>query len=192
MSDLNGTDHQLLRGYVDRGDERAFTALVERYFAIVYAAARRHVRGNAHLAEDVTQAVFIMLARKGATLREGVSVAGWLITAARLASKTALRGEIRRQRREKRYGEMNPRHDQITDTDPTSGGPLPQISQQLDEALDRLNDRDRAAVTLRYMHDRSIDEVAGILGTTPGAAEKRVQRAVAKLRRMLLRRGVEV
>src|SRR6185436_16334355 len=155
----NATDLQLLRAYAQQRDERAFAAIVERYFAVVYAAARRHVRGNSHLAEDVTQAVFIMLARKAASLREGASVAGWLITAARLAAKTALRGEIRRKRREKRYGDMNPRHDQITDTDPTSGAPLPQISGPLDEALDRLSDADRAAVTLRYLHDRPIVEV---------------------------------
>jgi RNA polymerase sigma factor (sigma-70 family) len=187
-------DQELLQAYVERGDERAFASLVERYFPIVLAAARRQVR-DAHLAEDVTQAVFIMLAKKAVRIRpSGGAVVAWLITAARLAGKAAMRSELRRKRREKRAADMTPRNAQIVNDDSSAGlgGPLPRIDERLDEALERLSDRDRTAVTLRYLHDRSIADVAQIMGTSPAAAEKRVQRAVVKLRQILLRRGVEV
>src|SRR4029453_10688274 len=98
------TDQELLRAYVDRGDEGAFRAIVDRHLQAVHAAARRQARDN-HLAEDAAQAPFVMLARKARAIRDGTVLGGWLITTARLAAKTALRGEIRRKGREQRAGE---------------------------------------------------------------------------------------
>src|SRR4051794_4579515 len=105
------SDQDLLRAFASDGDEEAFRRIVERYLGVVHAAARRQVHGDAHLADDVTQAVFIMLATKARAprgpggaggLRDGTVLAGWLITAARLAAKAAVRGEMRRKRREQR------------------------------------------------------------------------------------------
>src|SRR4051812_17292057 len=141
------SDQELLRAFVKDSDEEAFRQIVERYLRVVHAAARRQVH-DAHLAEDVTQAGFIMLAKKASSLRDGTVLAGWLINAARLAAKSALRGEGRRKRRERRAAEMNPPADMIIN----DRGPLPRVDEELDDLLNRLSAPDRTAVTLRYLH----------------------------------------
>ena len=85
---IDVSDDDLLHGFLARGDAGAFRALVERYTPLVYAAARRQVR-DPHLAEDVTQAVFILLARRAKSVAGGRTLPGWLVNAARLASKAA-------------------------------------------------------------------------------------------------------
>src|SRR5438105_4509107 len=100
-------DRQLLQDYADRGNEAAFRELVARHIDAVYAAARRQVR-DPHLAEDVAQAVFIILARKAKSLGPGVIIAGWLINTAYFASMDALKSEARRKRHEHEAADMAP------------------------------------------------------------------------------------
>src|SRR3954463_7755194 len=100
-------DDELWQAFVLRRDGDAFRRVVERYTGVVYAAARRQVR-DAHLAEDVTQAVFILLARKASSLVGKGILAGWLVATARLAAKTARRGEDRRLARERRAAQDAP------------------------------------------------------------------------------------
>src|SRR4051794_34782100 len=101
------TDQELLRSFVRDRDEHAFAQIVERYLRLVYVAARRRVHDD-HIAEDVTQAVFIILAKKAASLRDGTILAGWLVNTARLSGKTAARTAARRKRHEQRAADMNP------------------------------------------------------------------------------------
>src|SRR4051794_2275115 len=112
MEPMNGTEHEtgdtlLLRAFVDRRDEAAFATLVSRYVDVVYAAARRQLRDE-HLADDVTQAVFILLAQRANRVRGGDVLAGWLVSCARLCAKAAARGEARRKQREKKAAAMRP------------------------------------------------------------------------------------
>src|SRR5437773_1491580 len=88
-------DLDLLREYVQTGSQEAFAQVVRTHVDMVYSAARRQVR-DAHLAEDVTQRVFVLLAQKAPTLRREVLLGGWLYNAARLAAADAQRAEIRR------------------------------------------------------------------------------------------------
>jgi RNA polymerase sigma factor (sigma-70 family) len=190
------TDEELLRAFVDRGDETAFRVLVDRHIQAVHAAARRQIRDN-QLAEDVTQATFVMLARKARSIRDGAVLGGWLITTARLAAKTALRGENRRKRREQRAATMSLQDEQSRRTDPDSEAidrddMLKRVDVQLDDALARLNPADRTAVTLRYLQSRPLREVAEIMGTTEQAAAKRVTRAVAKLKQAFGRHDIDL
>src|SRR6185436_5938764 len=92
-------DFELLRAYSEKGSEGAFSELVERYKGLVYASALRQTN-NASLAEEVTQAVFVVLARKAGTLKPGIILSGWLFRATRFAASDVLKGERRRLRRE--------------------------------------------------------------------------------------------
>src|SRR3954469_7392950 len=92
-------DMDLVREYVARNSDEAFAELVSRHVNLVFSVALRHVR-NAGEAEEITQAVFIILSKKAPALRKGTVLSAWLYHTARLTSANYLRGEIRRQRRE--------------------------------------------------------------------------------------------
>ena len=92
-------DLTLLREYARRNSEEAFAALVSRHVNLVYSVALRQVR-DPHLAEEITQAVFIILARKAESLGPKTILPGWLCRTARYASANALTIQRRRQRRE--------------------------------------------------------------------------------------------
>jgi DNA-directed RNA polymerase specialized sigma24 family protein len=134
-------DRDLLQNYVRDGSEPAFAELVGRYVDVVYGSARRQVR-DAHLAEDVTQAVFIVLAKKAAAIRPE-TLPGWLIKATTYASKNALQSQARRQRHERKAAEM------FSTTTANASGSEPDIAPLLDAALLRLGSLDRTIVTLR-------------------------------------------
>src|SRR5258705_12691889 len=92
-------DIALLREYVERNSELAFATLVTRHVNKVYSVALRHTR-NPHQAEEITQAVFVILARKAKKLRQHAVLSGWLYQTARLTAVTHIRSEKRRARRE--------------------------------------------------------------------------------------------
>jgi RNA polymerase sigma factor (sigma-70 family) len=180
-------DAALLHQYVSTGSQPAFAELVSRHIDTVYAACLRQVRDR-HLAEDVTQAVFVILAKKAGSLRVQVELAGWLVKAARYASLSALRDAARRQRHEQRAAIMAP-----TITMPADPAPAWEcIAPELDAALARLSDADRSAIVLRFMNDRPHRDIAVALSISEDAARQRVTRAVVRLRRLLLRRGVNL
>src|SRR3954453_22240875 len=92
------TDDQLLAAYVAAGSPDPFAEIVRRHVDLVYAAARRQVR-DGHSAEDVTQSVFLVLARRARAVPHGALV-GWLLKTARYASFNAAKLEARRRARE--------------------------------------------------------------------------------------------
>ena len=98
-------DFELLRRYVAEGSEEAFALLARRYVNLVYSAALRQVRDR-HLAEDVTQAVFLVLARKAKSIRRKTPLSAWLHTTTRYAAGDVLRARARRMRIEHKAAGM--------------------------------------------------------------------------------------
>src|SRR5215471_1489457 len=133
----------LLAEYVASGSEAPFRELVERYINLVYSTARRLVNGDAHLAQDVTQMVFVDLARKARDLSSEVMLGGWLHQRTFHVATTLMRAERRRQARERKAFEMNSRENSPVNT-------FAQVSPALDEAVLQLNSGDRKAILLRF------------------------------------------
>lgn len=180
MGDMQSpSDAELLAEWTARRSEPAFARLVERYVALVHSAARRQVN-DPHLAEEITQAVFILLARKAGSLGRQAVLAGWLCRTAHFAARDALKAERRRQHREQLAAHM----------DTTPDAAWQQLAPLLDEAVAQLREADRNAIVLRYYEQRPLDEVGAALGIGADAAQKRVARALEKLRGIFTRRGV--
>ena len=97
-------DTQLLSDFARTGSQSAFAQLVRRHINLVYGAARRQVGGDCHLADDITQAVFMILAKKAASVRSGAVLPAWLISTTRYAASNARALESRRRRHEQSPG----------------------------------------------------------------------------------------
>ena len=177
------SDLQLLARYTRDGVEEAFAELARRHLGLVYSAALRQVR-SPQLAEEVAQSAFTDLARNASKLKPDTILTAWLYQVARRTAIDAVRREARRQLREQIATEMNAMN--ATTADWTHVEPL------LDDAMSALEETDRAAVLLRYFENKSLREVGQALGTSDDAAQKRVSRAVERLREFFSKRGVTV
>jgi RNA polymerase sigma factor (sigma-70 family) len=176
-------DAGLLEQFVQSESEAAFAALVERHINLVYSTALRHT-ANPHHAQEITQAVFIILARKARTLPRRIVLSGWLYHTARLTAANFQRAEWRRIRREQEAYMQSTLEDHPMET------AWRELSPLLDEAMARLGPTDRDALVLRYFENKSLREVGDALGLQERAAQKRVLRGLEKLRTFFARRGV--
>ncbi len=178
-------DAQLLIRFARKGDEAAFGELVRRHLNLVYSVALRLLGGDAHLAQDVTQTVFTDLARKAKSLPHDTVLSGWLHAATRFAAANAVRTERRRQAREQEAMIM---HDPASESTPD----WDQLRPVLDSAIGELSTSDRDAVLLRFFERKDFNAVGAALGVSEDAAQKRVARALDKLRTILTQRGVNL
>jgi RNA polymerase sigma factor (sigma-70 family) len=178
-------DAELLRGYVEKGSDSAFSELVHEHLNLVYSAALRETGGDTALAEDLSQAVFVELARKAARLLDHPSLAGWLYTTVRHTAANARRADQRRRDREEKVQSMN---EVLSEEAPDQA--WHQIRPVLDDALHELTEADRTAVVLRFLENRTLRDVGATLGLQENAARMRVDRALEKLRGLLARRGI--
>lgn len=176
-------DSALLRRYAENHSDEAFAALVTRYINLVYSVALRQV-GNPHQAEEIAQAVFIILAKKALRLRHYRALSSWLFQTTRLTAHNFVRREARRYRREQEACMQ-------TVLDESGGDDTwRQIAPLLDAAVAALNEKDRRAIVLRFYESRNLREIAVALGANEAAAKKRVSRALDKLQRFFSKRGV--
>ncbi|MCC6819790.1 MAG: sigma-70 family RNA polymerase sigma factor, partial [Verrucomicrobia subdivision 3 bacterium] len=180
------TDAQLLRDYAEHRNETAFRELVHRHADVVYASALRQVT-SPDLAHDIAQSVFTDLARKAqplaGTLTGDASLLGWLFRSTRFLALNQLRDDRRRQVRERQAMEN-------FDPAPETAPEWERVQPVLDEAMADLSDEDRDALLLRFFKNRDFRAVGAALGVSDDAAQKRVSRALERLRTQLTSRGV--
>jgi RNA polymerase sigma factor (sigma-70 family) len=176
-------DMALLQEYAAGNSEAAFETLVSRRVGFVYSAALRQVR-DPHLAEEIAQAVFVILAQKAGRIFEKTILTGWFFRTTRFAALAQIRDRAKRRQRElevQMQSEfLSPAADEIWN----------QMSPLLDEALATLGEKDRQAVLLRFFENKSLAEVGKNLGTGEDTARKRVSRALEKLHRYFAKHGV--
>lgn len=175
-------DMELVRDYAVRQSEPAFETLVSRHVDLVYSAALRQMN-NPQVAEEVAQAVFIILARKAGRLGPGTILPGWLYHTTRYVCADVLKIERRRRKREQ---EAYMQSTLIDDPDRN----WEQLAPLLDEAMANLGEKDRNAVVLRFFGGKSMQDVGVAMSASEEATKKRVQRAVDKLRLFFMKRGV--
>ncbi len=176
-------DTELLRRFAEDGSQEAFGELVRRKIDLVYAAALRQTGGDAHLAQDVTQGVFLALACRAAALQRHAVLTGWLYQTTRFVAAKAVRTQARWQRREQEANTMSI----------LSDGAQPawtKLRPVIDEAMHELDEKDRAALLLRFFEGRPLAEVGAAIGLPENSARMRVERALAKLSVRLARRGI--
>lgn len=180
---MHDEDAELLRRFADRGDQAAFAQLVRRHIGFVHGVALRRMR-NAHDAEDVTQAVFVALARKAEAVAGRASLAGWLHRSACFEALNIMRQRDHRAARELEAQRRAAIGSENTAIQWDAIGPV------LDDALEELPDKDRDAVFARFFAGESYAAVAARLRLTESGARMRVERALDKLHAALTRRGV--
>jgi uncharacterized protein (TIGR03435 family) len=184
------TDHELLTQYARTGAEAPFATLVTRHINLVYSAARRYA-GDDTLAADITQAVFILLARKAGSIGARTVLSGWLYQTARLTAANALKEKIRREKRDHQaYMESKFAEDDLSRQSEATAEAWKQLAPVLDDAMNALREADRNAVLLRYFENKPLAEVGAALGVSEDAARVRVNRALEKLRAVLTKQGV--
>lgn len=174
------TDSDLLHRYAREQDEGAFAQLVSRHQAMVMGVATRRT-GDAELARDVTQQVFVLLARKAAQLLRHDRVTGWLYQTASYEAAKVYQSELRRRSRQARLAEQAPVR-----------GSSDEQWQTLEEAMAALAPADREALVMHYFQDHSYAEMAAAATLSEAAMRKRVSRALDHLGRQLQRRGLPV
>jgi RNA polymerase sigma factor (sigma-70 family) len=175
-------DMSLVREFAASRSEAAFAALVERHLGLVHSSALRQAQ-DSDLAGEITQAVFLILARKAASLGPQTILSAWLCRTTRYAAADAVKARHRRRVREQEaylQSTLNRPDDDAWE----------RLAPLLDDALAELGGTDRAALVLRYFENKTAREIAGALRMEEGAAQKRVVRALEKLRASFIKRGV--
>lgn len=185
MGDMNKRrqDFELLQCFARQGDQRAFADVVRQHLDLVYATALRKLE-DAGAAQEVAQNVFTTLARKAWQFAPDDSLPAWLHKTALLESKSWLRGELRRRRREQTAAELG-----TTMNTPDEQPAFNALVPLLDEALLSLREKDRTALLLRFYETQSLRDVGASLGIGEDAAQKRVASALERLSQFFQRHG---
>jgi RNA polymerase sigma factor (sigma-70 family) len=175
------TDNRNLLAEYAAGSEPAFRELVDRYLPLVYSTAFRLVSGDAHLAQDISQTVFLDLAREAKSLSTHPQLAGWLHRHTCYVASKTLRSQRRRENRERQAAQMSALEHEPNFSD---------AAQILDAAINQLNAADRTAILLRFFEGLDFRAIGNAIGANEAAAQKRVSRALEKLHHLLTKRGV--
>jgi RNA polymerase sigma factor (sigma-70 family) len=173
------------------GSDDAFAEVVRRHVNWVHGIAQRRLN-NRQLAEDATQAVFLLLYRKAPQFTAEPALISWLHRAACAITRDAARAEARRRRRETEAAVRWQQERQSVDDQAQTDAEWRELAPMLDELIARLSQADREAVLLRYYRQMTLAQVGEAAGCTEEAARKRVNRALEKLRALAGAKGVTV
>ena len=177
-------DWILLRQFVDKNSQEAFRELTTRYIGLVFGTTLREL-GDRAMAEDVTQAVFLILARKAHSFRPNIILAAWLFDTCKFTAKNAQSIERRRLLREQKMAmEIQQLRDSLVQQGDSFG------EGALNDALSNLSKPDRQAVLLRFVCGYSLQETGEAFGISENTARMRINRALEKLRRTLTKAGI--
>lgn len=176
------SDCELLKRFAADRDPGAFADLVGRHYGMVCGIGRR-VLGDPHEAEDIAQAVFVLLAEKASALarRDPVCLARWLVGASFRLAQNRRRVLERRRRRERDYAEGQPTRGE--------GDRGESAVAAIDEAIAELPRSLRDAVIARHLRGLSYTEAAVELHVTPATFRGRLARAREILASSLAERG---
>jgi RNA polymerase sigma factor (sigma-70 family) len=180
-------DHELLQQYAEHGSHEAFRTLAERYTPLVYSSAYRRVQDES-LAEDIVQAVFIILAQKARKVAKHRNLAGWLVNTAKHVSFRAARDQRRRKQREKTFQEMKNMEKKSQEKDRV----WQELRPVLDSAIDCLSSKEKTAILLRYFRSYSYVRIGKELDVSENTATKRVERALEKMRKIVAKKRIKV
>lgn len=173
-------ERQMLARFLRSGASEDFEPIVSQYINLVYSTALRVLPQQKAMAEDICQTVFADLSRKAARIPEQTPLAGWLYRHTCFVAANLNRSERRRLERERQAVEMNSKE----------SAPKDVPDEDLHLAMSELGDRDRDALVLRFMDECDLRGVGERLGVSEDAAQKRVSRALDRLRQILQRRGI--
>ncbi len=176
-------DLELLRKFVRTGDETAFARIMEEQSGLVFHTALRRLNGDYALAQDATQTVFVDLVKKAESLPTDTILAGWLHRQTIYVTSKQVRTEDRRRVREQTVGEDG---DQVEEP----GHLWREIKSLVDRAINQLGETEQNLVLLRYWNGMGLREAGKAIGLSENAAQKRLARAVEKLRSSLSRYGI--
>ena len=176
------SDQELVERFRSARDEAAFRAVIDRHGPMVFQVCRRVLSTRADV-EDAFQATFLVLVRRGRTIRRQGSLASWLHGVARRTALKLRTEAARRRRREERVA----RPIAAAVADDTPWGELRAI---LDDELGRLPVGCRSALVLCYLEGRTQDEAASQLGVSKSTLRRNLDRGRDLLGRRLARRGV--
>jgi len=176
-------DFELLQRFTRHGEQSAFADVVRRHLDLVFGTALRKVE-DPGAAQEVAQNVFTALARKAWRFAPDDSLPAWLYKTALLESKSWLRGELGRRRREATAAELG-----TTMKTPEDQPAFHALVPLLDEALLSLREKDRTALLLRFYESHSLRDVGAAFGVSEDTAQKRVQSALEKLAEFFKGRG---
>jgi RNA polymerase sigma factor (sigma-70 family) len=176
------SDQELLRQFLDSSDEGAFAALVARHGPMVLGVCRRVLR-HGQDAEDACQATFLVLARQAASVRNRTSLGSFLHSVAYRLSRRLAGADARRRHREAHCRPLSP-------VAPDAEANWREVQSILDEELERLPEKYRAALVLCYLEGMTRDEAANRLRLPLSTLRGRLEQGRNLLRARLSRRGI--
>jgi RNA polymerase sigma factor (sigma-70 family) len=177
----------LLERFVYQHDEAAFELLVRRHEHMVLGVCRR-VLGHVQDAEDAFQATFLTLACKAGSIRKRETLPSWLY---KVAFRIALRARARKSMRARHERPAGDALSNLVSAEPVFPNDGSTLRDVLDEAIHRLPAKYRAPVILCYLEGKTNEQAAVQLGCPTGTVVTHLARARQRLRKDLLRRGLD-